>query len=83
MAIQLADYHRLFGDWRELFRSLERIEAVTKEDVRRVAARSLAPTNRTVAQIVNRPPATPESDPGPAPQPQAEPEPEPEPAPSR
>ena len=71
LAIQLADYHRLFGDWRELFRSLERIEAVTREDVRRVAALSLKPTNRTVAQIVSRPAA-----------PEPAPEPTPEPAPS-
>jgi predicted Zn-dependent peptidase len=63
MANELADYHRLFGDWRELFRSLERIDAVTKADVRRVAAESLKPTNRTVAQIVNRPPPAPPSEP--------------------
>ncbi|HSL84782.1 MAG TPA: insulinase family protein, partial [Thermoanaerobaculia bacterium] len=57
LALQLADYQRLFGDWRELFRSIDRIEAVTAEDVRRVAAASLIDTNRTVAQIVTRPPA--------------------------
>lgn len=57
LALQLADYHRLYGDWRELFRSLDRIEAVTPADVRRVAAEALVETNRTVAQIVTRPPA--------------------------
>jgi predicted Zn-dependent peptidase len=65
LANELADYHRLFGDWRELFRSLERIDAVTKADVRRVAAESLKPTNRTVAQIVSRPPPAPPSEPAP------------------
>ena len=61
---QLADYQRLFGDWRELFRSIDRIEAVTAEDVRRVAAETLVETNRTVAQIVTRPPAPAPAAPG-------------------
>lgn len=51
LALQLADYQRLFGDWRELFREIERIEAVTAEDIRRVASEALVPTNRTVAQM--------------------------------
>ena len=51
MALELADYHRLFGDWRELFRSIERLDAVTKADVRRVANETLRDTNRTVAMI--------------------------------
>lgn len=55
MAIQLADYHRLFGDWRELFRTIEHIDTVTKEDIRRVAAETLRASNRTVVQIVNTP----------------------------
>lgn len=52
LARELADAHRLFGDWRELFRYLERLEEVTSEDVRRVAGETLVQTNRTVAQIV-------------------------------
>jgi predicted Zn-dependent peptidase len=62
LALQLADYQRLFGDWRELFREIDRIEAVTAEDVRRVAAQSLVATNRTVARMVPSlapPPAAP------------------------
>jgi predicted Zn-dependent peptidase len=55
MAVQLADYHRLFGDWRELFRALDRFGRVTKEDIRRVAAETLTEANRTVVEIVNVP----------------------------
>lgn len=50
---QLAFYQSLFGDWRELFRSVDRIEKVTKEDILRVAQEVFKPTNRTVAMIVN------------------------------
>ncbi len=53
LAIQLAQNQALWGDWRELFRTVERIEAVTKEDIRRVAQATFVPTNRTVAMIVN------------------------------
>ena len=41
------------GDARELFRSVERIEAVTNEDIVRVANEAFRPTNRTAALIVN------------------------------
>lgn len=50
---QLAAYEVLFGDWRELFRSVDRIELVTKEDIQRVAREAFNPVNRTVAMIVN------------------------------
>ncbi len=56
LAQQLADYQRLFGDWRELFRSIDRLESVTKADIRRVAAATLTPENRTVSEIVFAPP---------------------------
>ena len=56
MAQSLATYQTLYGDWRELFRSVERIEAVTKEDILRVAAEAFRPTNRTTAMIVNEGP---------------------------
>jgi len=52
IAFQLANYQRLRGDWRELFRYIDEIEKVTKEDIRRVANDILTPTNRTVAMIV-------------------------------
>ncbi|HEY5911069.1 MAG TPA: pitrilysin family protein [Verrucomicrobiae bacterium] len=49
----LAQYQTRFGDWRELFRSVDRIEKVTKADIQRVARSTFLPTNRTVAMIVN------------------------------
>ena len=52
LANNLAQWHTLFGDWRELFRYIERIEAVTAADVRRVASSTLVPKNRTVGMIV-------------------------------
>ena len=53
LAGQLATYEVIYGDWRELFRSVERIEKVTKDDIQRVARQTLVPTNRTVGMIVN------------------------------
>jgi predicted Zn-dependent peptidase len=44
-------YQTLYGDWRELFRSVDRINAVTKADIRRVANQVFVPTNRTVGVI--------------------------------
>jgi predicted Zn-dependent peptidase len=57
LAQNLAVYQTLYGDWRELFRSVDRINAVTKADIRRVANQVFVPTNRTVAIIENAPPA--------------------------
>jgi predicted Zn-dependent peptidase len=53
IAGQLATYEVLYGDWRELFKSVERIDKVTKEDIQRIARATFVPTNRTVAYIVN------------------------------
>ncbi len=53
IASQLATFQALFGDWREIFRNVERIEKVTKEDIQRVARATFKPTHRTVAMIVN------------------------------
>ena len=53
VAGQLATYQATHGDWRELFRSVERIEKVTKEDIMRVAQATFKSNNRTVAMIVN------------------------------
>ena len=63
LAMHLTDYHMLFGDWRELFRSLTRFDRVTKADIRRVAKSMFQPTNRvvgmieTVTPVVNAKPA--------------------------
>jgi predicted Zn-dependent peptidase len=40
-----------YDDWRELFRSVDRIEKVTKADIRRVANKTFVPENRTVGII--------------------------------
>ena len=52
LANNIAQWHTLFGDWRELFRYIDRIEAVTAADVRRVANETLVASNRTVGMIV-------------------------------
>ena len=51
LARQLAEYQTRFGDWRELFRQLEKIDAVNKADVRRVANKIFIDSNRTSARI--------------------------------
>ncbi len=53
LATDLALYQTLYGDWRELFRSVDRINAVSKADIRRVANQVFVPTNRTVGVIEN------------------------------
>jgi predicted Zn-dependent peptidase len=57
LAMHLTDYHMLFGDWRELFRSIERLDQVTKADIRRVANILFQTTNRIVGMIETVPPA--------------------------
>jgi predicted Zn-dependent peptidase len=57
LAMHLTDYHMLFGDWRELFRSIERLDQVTKADIRRVANTMFQATNRIVGMIETVPPA--------------------------
>jgi predicted Zn-dependent peptidase len=53
LATQLAIYQTRYGDWRELFRSVDRIDQVTKADIRRVAKEVFVDTNRTVGIIEN------------------------------
>jgi len=60
LASQLAEYQRLYGDWRELFRYIDRLDKVTKADVRRVAGEAFRSENRTVAMLVNKPGDTPQ-----------------------
>ncbi|HIE26996.1 TPA: insulinase family protein [Candidatus Poribacteria bacterium] len=52
LARQLCNYEFLMGDWRELFKSLERIEQVTAEDIKRIANEYFIDSNRSVAEIV-------------------------------
>ena len=51
MAEQLAFYQTYTKDWRNLFGEVEEIEAVTLDDVKRVAAEIFVPGNRTTAII--------------------------------
>jgi predicted Zn-dependent peptidase len=51
LATQLATYQTRYGDWRELFRSVDRIDKVSKADIRRVANEVFVDTNRTVGVI--------------------------------
>lgn len=51
LATQLATYQTRYGDWRELFRSVDRIDQVTKADIRRVANQIFVDTNRTIGVI--------------------------------
>jgi predicted Zn-dependent peptidase len=51
LAENLATMQALYGDWRELFRQVERIGAVRKEDIRRVANATFASSNRTIGII--------------------------------
>jgi predicted Zn-dependent peptidase len=57
LAFQLALYQARYDDWRELFRSVDRIDKVTKADIRRVATQIFVPANRTVGIIETAPPA--------------------------
>ena len=51
LAQQLAFYQTRYGDWRELFRYLDRVDKVNKADIRRVANQVFQDTNRTVGVI--------------------------------
>jgi predicted Zn-dependent peptidase len=56
LASSLALYQARYDDWRELFRSVDRIDKVTKADIRRVANQTFVPTNRTVGIIETKAP---------------------------
>jgi predicted Zn-dependent peptidase len=57
LANDLAEYQTRFGDWRELFRQLDRVDKVTKADIRRVANQVFVASNRTEAWIESEAPA--------------------------
>jgi predicted Zn-dependent peptidase len=48
MAEQLAIYQTRYGDWRELFRELDRYDKITKADIMRVAKKTFVDSNRAV-----------------------------------
>ena len=51
LANALAEYQTRYGDWRQLFLQLDRVDKVTKADIRRVANEVFVATNRTSAEI--------------------------------
>jgi predicted Zn-dependent peptidase len=51
LANALADYQVLTGDWRNLFRQLDKLAAVTPADIQRVAKATFTAENKTVAEI--------------------------------
>jgi predicted Zn-dependent peptidase len=62
LANNLALYQARYDDWRELFLSVDRIDKVTKADIRRVANQTFVPTNRTVGVIETKAPTAPAAD---------------------
>ena len=51
LAMQLTSYQAVLGDWRELFKRLDKINQITAEDIKRVANEYFKKTNRTVAEL--------------------------------
>ncbi|MHB8301750.1 MAG: M16 family metallopeptidase [Acidobacteriaceae bacterium] len=65
LAEELGTYQLRYGDWRMLFQQLDKIDAVSKADVRRVANQVFTAKNRTEATIEFAPakPAKPAAEP--------------------
>jgi predicted Zn-dependent peptidase len=59
LANALAQYQTRYGDWRELFLQLDRVDKVTKDDIKRVANQIFVASNRTTAEIATEAPAAP------------------------
>lgn len=57
LALQMGSAQARYGDWRQVFRNVDRIEKVTKEDILRVASETFVPSNRTVGVIETKPTA--------------------------
>jgi len=51
LAFEMGVAEALFGDWRELFRRVEKIDKVTAADVRRVANKTFVDSNATVGYL--------------------------------
>lgn len=52
MASLLAEYEAKTGSWKNLFNELSAIEAVTVEDIQRVAQETFRPENKTIGRIL-------------------------------
>ena len=57
LANSLAEYQTRYGDWRELFLELDKVDKVTKADIRRIANQVFVASNRTSAWIETAAPA--------------------------
>jgi predicted Zn-dependent peptidase len=64
LANDLAEYQTRYGDWRELFLELDRVDKVTKADIRRVANQVFVSTNRTETWIETAAPTAEKPDAG-------------------
>jgi len=61
LANSLAGYQTRYGDWRELFLQLDRVDKVSKADIRRVANKVFVDSNRTSAEIDTESSAAPDA----------------------
>lgn len=52
MARNLVEYEVKTGDWRNLFKELQEIAAVTPADIQRVAKTTFTPANRTIGRLL-------------------------------
>ncbi|MCI0349173.1 MAG: insulinase family protein [Acidobacteriales bacterium] len=57
LAQSFATAQARYGDWRELFRSIDRIDKVTKADIRRIANKVFVDSNRTTGMLETAAPA--------------------------
>jgi len=53
MAQAFATVQTRYGDWRELFRQVDRVDKVNKAAIRRVAQKIFVPNNRTIGMLEN------------------------------
>lgn len=53
MARLLAEYEAKTGSWRNIFDELTKLEAITPEDIQRVAQITFTPENRTIGRLLS------------------------------
>jgi predicted Zn-dependent peptidase len=54
MARSLVEYEVKTGDWRNLFKELEQIAAITPADIQRVAKATFTSENRTIGRLLTK-----------------------------
>ncbi len=52
LCFALPYYDAITGDWRNMFRAVDRVAQVTAEDIKRVASQYFTVKNRTVATLI-------------------------------